>query len=56
MKSLTEQQLSDLLKEAWEDGGFTYVDEITIFANPANPTPQVLLEREELFTKLIASV
>lgn len=57
MKSLTEQQLRDLLKEAWEDGGATYIDKPwEHWDNPGQPTKETLEDRDKLFTRLIASV
>jgi hypothetical protein len=53
MKSLTEQQLRDLLKEAWEDGLIEGFDREWPFSSPPET---ILASREALFTKLIASV
>lgn len=53
MKSLTEAQLKDLLKKAWEDGGWTYC---SYYDSPEKPSQATIKEREEFFQKLIDEV
>jgi len=55
MKSLTEQQLCDLLKEAWEFGSWQFQYNFG-GSSPNGPTDEMVEERDYLFTKLIARV
>ena len=55
MKSLTEQQLRNLLKEAWEESAAQFQYECG-GSCPNGPTEKMTQERDALFDKLIASV